>query len=111
VQAATRRRPYHRGGHRCLEPRSQLGGVGRGGPRGRRVVAAAAAALAISTGAAALQGLTFVPNSAQLELTLPLSAQLKLTVSPMSPNVTRGRGPRVLKLSSNVSDLSRRSSS
>ena len=29
------------------------------------------------------QGLTLVPTSAQLELTWPLSAQLKLTLSPM----------------------------
>ena len=57
------------------------------------------------------QVLTLVPTSAQLELTLPLSAQLKLTASPIHPNVTRGRVPEVLKLSSDVSDVSRRSSS
>ena len=57
------------------------------------------------------QGLTLVPFSAQLELTLPMSAQLKLTVSPTSPKLTRGCGPKVLKLSSDVSDVSRRSSS
>jgi len=57
------------------------------------------------------QGLTLVSISAQLEHTLPLSAQLKLTVSNVEPNVTRGCVPKVLKLSSNVSDVSRRSSS
>jgi hypothetical protein len=57
------------------------------------------------------QGLALVPTSAQLELTLPISAQLKLTLSPMSPTLIRRCVPRVLKLSSNVSDVSRRSSS
>jgi len=37
---------------------------------------------------------------------LPLSAQLKLTPSPLQPTLTRGRGPKVLKLSSNGSDVS-----
>jgi len=32
-----------------------------------------------------LQGLTLVPISAQLELTLPLSAQIKLALSPVYP--------------------------
>jgi len=51
------------------------------------------------------QGLTLVPISAQLELALPLSAQLKLTLAPTQPKFTRGCGPKVLKLSSNVSDV------
>jgi hypothetical protein len=51
------------------------------------------------------QGLTLVPVSAQLEITLPRSAQLMLTLSPVQPKVTRGCVPRVLKLSSNVSDV------
>ena len=59
----------------------------------------------------AKQGLTLVPNPAQLELTLPLAAQIKLTVSPVQANVTRGCVPKVLKLSSIVSDVSRRPSS
>jgi hypothetical protein len=50
------------------------------------------------------QGLTLAPISAELEHTLPISAQLKLTLSPVRPNVTRGCVPMVLKLSSNVSD-------
>jgi len=57
------------------------------------------------------QGLTLVPISTQLELTLPLSAQLKLILSPTQAKLTRRCGPKVLKLSSNVSDVSRRSSS
>jgi len=57
------------------------------------------------------QGLTLVPISAQLQITLPISAQLKLALSPAQPKFTRGCGPKVLKLSSNVSDVSRRSSS
>jgi len=59
------------------------------------------------------QGLTLVPISAQLELTLPVSAQRKLTVSPIQPKVNRGCVPKVLKLSStrSVNDVSRRSSS
>ena len=36
------------------------------------------------------EGLTLVPISTQLQLTLPLSAELKLTLSPMKPNLTRG---------------------
>jgi uncharacterized membrane protein YgcG len=56
------------------------------------------------------QGLTLVPIPAQLEHTLPLSAQLKLTVAPIQTNVTLGRVPKVLKLSSEVSNVSRRSS-
>jgi len=51
------------------------------------------------------QGLTLVPISAQLQLTLPLSAKLKLTSSPMLPKLTHGCGPIVLKLSSTVSDV------
>ena len=43
--------------------------------------------------------------------TLPFSAQPKLTLSPIRPKLIRGYGPKVLKLSSNVSDVSRRSSS
>jgi len=57
------------------------------------------------------QGLTLVPGSAQLELTLPFPAPLKLTVSPISPNVTNRCVPKMLKLSSNVSVVSRMSSS
>jgi len=57
------------------------------------------------------QGLTLVPISAQLELTLPLSAQLKLDLSPIQPKLTRDFVPKLLKLSSTVSDVSRRSSS
>jgi hypothetical protein len=57
------------------------------------------------------QGLNFVSNSAQLELTVPGRAQLKLTLSPIYPKLSRGCGPKVLKLSSNVSDVARRSSS
>jgi hypothetical protein len=52
-----------------------------------------------------MQGLTIVPVPAQFELTLPLSAQLKLTLSPIYPNLTRGCGPEVLKLSSDVSGV------
>ena len=51
------------------------------------------------------QGLTLVPISAQLELTLPLFAQLKLTVSPVCPRLTRECVPKVLKLCPNVSDV------
>jgi hypothetical protein len=51
------------------------------------------------------RGLTLVPNSAQLELTLPLSAQRMLTLSPIYPRLTRECVSRVLKLSSNVSDV------
>ena len=54
-------------------------------------------------------GLTLVPFPAQLELTLSLSAQLKLALSPTQPKLTRGCAPKVLKLSSNVSNVSRRS--
>ena len=61
--------------------------------------------------AAEYQGLTIVPISAQPELTLPLPAQLKLTLSPTQPKLSRGCGPKVLKLSTNVSDVSRTSSS
>jgi len=57
------------------------------------------------------QGLTLVPISAQLQLTLPLSAQLKLTLSPISPKLARECGPNVLKLSSDASDVYRRSAS
>jgi len=57
------------------------------------------------------QGLTLVPISAQFELTLPLSARLERTLSPLQPKLIRGCVPKVLKLSSNVSDVSRRSSS
>jgi len=54
---------------------------------------------------AVIHGLTLVPIFAQLELTLPLSAQLKLTVIPTYPKLTRGCDPKVLKLSTNVSDV------
>jgi hypothetical protein len=53
------------------------------------------------------QGLTLVPTSAQLELYLPRFR----STSRILPNLTRGCGTNVLKLSSNVSDVSRRSSS
>ena len=56
------------------------------------------------------QGLTPVPIFAQLELTFPPYTQLNLTLSPILPKVTRGCVPKVLKLSSNASDVSRRSS-
>jgi len=36
---------------------------------------------------------------------MPLSAELKLTLSPMQPNLSRGCVPKVLKLSANVSDM------
>jgi hypothetical protein len=51
------------------------------------------------------QGLKLVPISAQLELTLPRFAQIKLTLSPTQPKLTRGCGPKVLKLSSDVSGV------
>ena len=51
------------------------------------------------------QGLTLVPIPAQLEVTLPLSAQLQLNLSSIQPKPTRGCVPKVLKLSSNVSDV------
>ena len=38
-------------------------------------------------------------------LTLPLSSQLKLTVSPIKPNAAHGCVPNVLKLSFTVSDV------
>jgi hypothetical protein len=66
--------------------------------------------MAMSSPAAALrrehtadQGLTLVPTSAQLELALPISAQLKLTLSPIQLTLTRECVPKRLKLSSNVS--------
>ena len=48
--------------------------------------------------------------TAQLELTSPISAQLKPTLCPIQPKLTNGCVPKVLKLSSDVSDVSRRSS-
>jgi hypothetical protein len=48
---------------------------------------------------------TLVPIPAQRELTLSLSAQLKLTVSFVYPKLIREGVPEVLKLSSNVSDV------
>ena len=51
------------------------------------------------------QWLTLVPISAQLELTLPLSAQLEIAQSPIPSQSTHGCVPKVLKLSSNVSDV------
>jgi len=51
------------------------------------------------------QGVTLVPISAQLELTASISAQLKLTMSPVQPKCTRGCVSKVLKMSSNVSDV------
>jgi hypothetical protein len=61
--------------------------------------------------ASAGQGLTLVPISAQLELALPLPLNLSLLCPPYDPKLTRKCVPKVLKLSSNVSDVSRRSSS
>jgi len=61
--------------------------------------------------AARCQRLTLGPISAQLEQTWPISAQLKLTLSPIQPKLTRVCDPKVLKLSSNISVVSRRSSS
>ena len=55
------------------------------------------------------QGLILVPIFAHLELTLPLSAQLKLTLSLAQPKLTRGCVPKMLKLSSHGSDVSRTS--
>ena len=68
-------------------------------------------ALNVVKSASTGQGLTLVPSSAQLELTLPLSAQLELTLSPIQPQPMLNRGCvlEVLMLSSNVSDVSRRS--
>jgi hypothetical protein len=57
------------------------------------------------------QGLTLVPVPAQVELTLPLSAKLKLTLSPVCPKSSRVCVPKVLRLRFNVSDVSRRCSS
>jgi hypothetical protein len=51
------------------------------------------------------QGLTLVPISAQLELNLPLSAQLDLASPLLQPKLSRGCVPKVLKLSSNGSDV------
>ena len=48
-------------------------------------------------------------HAAQLELTLPLSAQLKPGLSHIRPTFPRGCVPKVLKLSSNVSDVCRMS--
>jgi hypothetical protein len=56
------------------------------------------------------QGLTLVHFTAQLELILPIAAQLELTLSPIQPKLIRGCVPKVLKVSSDVSDVSRRSS-
>jgi len=60
-------------------------------------------------GCSARQGLTRVPISAQLELTLSLSAQLHLTLAAIRVKFTRGCVPKVFKLSSNVDDFVRRS--
>jgi len=48
--------------------------------------AAAASSPTPSSSKAPRQGLTLVPVSAQLELTLPLSDQLKLILSLLNPN-------------------------
>jgi len=47
-------------------------------------------------------------HSAQLQLTLPLSAQLKPSLSHIRPTLARGCVPKVLMLSSNVSDVCQR---
>jgi len=57
------------------------------------------------------QGPPLVPISAQLELTLHVPAQRMMNLSPIYPKLTRGCVPKVLKMSSNVSDVFRRSSS
>ena len=80
---------------RCGRARKRGGGAG------------VAAVVSVAGG----QGLTFVPISAQLELTLPISAHVELTLSTLRPKLARGCVPKVVKLSSNVSDVSRRSSS
>ena len=74
------------------------------GRRGGRAAAAGSTTFWISSWCWR-QGLTLVPISAQLGLTLPLSAQLKLTLSPKYPRLTRECVPKVLRLSSNVSDV------
>ena len=59
------------------------------------------------------RGLSLVSISAERKLTLTLVAQLKFLLSPVDVSrtkITRGCVPEVLKLSSNVSDVSRRSS-
>ena len=55
--------------------------------------------------AAIYQGLALVPISAQLQITFPLSAQLKLTLSPIYPKLTRGCVPKMPKLNLDVSDV------
>jgi hypothetical protein len=82
-------RPDRRAGVRCTEYE----------PRGRFKLGWVVALGAVG------QGHTLVPVSTQLELTLPLFAQLKLTVYPMEPKLTGGCVPEVLKLSSKVSDV------
>jgi hypothetical protein len=57
------------------------------------------------------RGLHSFPFPLNLSLISPIFAQLKLTVSSMYPNVTSGCVPKVLKMSSDVSDVSRTSSS
>ena len=52
------------------------------------------------------QGLTPVLISAQLELTLPISAQLKPVLSLIQSALTCGCVPTVLKLRSSMSDVS-----
>jgi hypothetical protein len=83
--------------HRRLPARGGARGAGRDGVRAARGGAGARVRAGL--------GSHSFPISAQLELTLPLSAQLKLTVSPILPNVTRGCVPKMLKCSSNVSDV------
>jgi len=51
------------------------------------------------------RGLHSFPFPANFELTVPISAQLKLTFSPRYPKLARGCVPKVLKLSFNVSDV------
>jgi hypothetical protein len=47
------------------------------------------------------RGFTLVPISAQLELPLAVSAQIKFTLAPSQPKLTRGCVAEVLRLSSN----------
>ena len=66
-----------REGGRPGAPGTGGGGGGVGGSVGRPRLEGALVGLAVH------QGLTLVPISAQLERTSPISAQLKLTLSPI----------------------------
>jgi len=58
------------------------------------------------SGAAVRQERTLVPISAQLELTLPVFAQLQLILFPNITQLNPWMCPKLLKLNSNVSDVS-----